>query len=142
VKEREATIRLLTFSSTRCRFLPLCLDLLLGTQNNADGYDHTVAKDQKERSKGDGAHPQSDVSDDDDHQAGEQNQIVGLGKGDAVCGCRRGLLLDVWKKGIDIVERIYNISKTFPKTEKYCLLQQMQKAAISIPSNIAEGYAR
>jgi four helix bundle protein len=50
--------------------------------------------------------------------------------------------LDVWQKGIEIVELIYEISKKFPKEERYGLTAQMQKAAISIPSNIAEGYSR
>ena len=50
--------------------------------------------------------------------------------------------LDVWKKGIEIVELIYEISKKLPKEERYGLTSQMQKAAISIPSNIAEGYSR
>ena len=50
--------------------------------------------------------------------------------------------LDVWKKGIDIVECIYTISRKLPKEEKYGLASQMQRAAVSIPSNIAEGFAR
>lgn len=50
--------------------------------------------------------------------------------------------LEVWKKGIEIVETIYKISKKFPKEERYGLASQMQRAAISIPSNIAEGFAR
>jgi len=50
--------------------------------------------------------------------------------------------LDVWRKGIEIVELIYEISKKLPKEERYGLTSQMQKAAISIPSNIAEGYSR
>lgn len=50
--------------------------------------------------------------------------------------------LDVWRKGIEIVEVIYKISKKLPKEERFGLASQMQKAAISIPSNIAEGYSR
>ncbi|MFC1682726.1 four helix bundle protein [Candidatus Zixiibacteriota bacterium] len=50
--------------------------------------------------------------------------------------------LDVWKKGVDIVEHIYNLSKRFPKEEKYGLVSQVQRAAVSIPSKIAEGFAR
>jgi len=50
--------------------------------------------------------------------------------------------LDVWKKGVDIAEHIYDLSKKFPKEEKYGLTSQVQRAAVSIPSNIAEGFAR
>ena len=50
--------------------------------------------------------------------------------------------LDVWNKGIEIVDLVYDITAKFPKEEKYGLAAHMQKAAISIPSNIAEGHAR
>ena len=50
--------------------------------------------------------------------------------------------LDVWKLGMGLVELIYTISKEFPKDELYGLTSQMRRAAISIPSNIAEGAAR
>lgn len=50
--------------------------------------------------------------------------------------------LRVWRKGIEIVELVYQISKRFPKEEKFSLAIQMQRAAISIPSNIAEGHDR
>ena len=50
--------------------------------------------------------------------------------------------LNVWKKGIGIVDRIYEITENFPQKELYALTSQMQRAAISIPSNIAEGFAR
>jgi four helix bundle protein len=50
--------------------------------------------------------------------------------------------LEVWKKGIEIVEAIYKVSKSFPNEEKYGLASQMQRAAVSIPSNIAEGHSR
>ena len=50
--------------------------------------------------------------------------------------------LDVWKKGIDIVDLIYEITDRFPDREKYGLAIQMQRAAVSIPSNIAEGRRR
>jgi four helix bundle protein len=48
----------------------------------------------------------------------------------------------VWKKGMEIVELTYKITKDFPKSEKFSLASQMQRAAISIPCNIAEGFAR
>ena len=50
--------------------------------------------------------------------------------------------LDVWNKGIDLVTMIYNITKEFPKDELYSLTNQIRRAAVSIPSNIAEGAAR
>ena len=50
--------------------------------------------------------------------------------------------LDVWKKAIDFVTKIYKVTERFPETEKFGLVAQMRRAAISIPSNIAEGAAR
>jgi len=50
--------------------------------------------------------------------------------------------LNVWQKGIEITERIYEITENFPQKELYGLVSQMQRSAISIPSNIAEGFAR
>ena len=50
--------------------------------------------------------------------------------------------LDIWKLGIDLVERIYKLTALFPKEEIYGLISQMRRAAVSIPSNISEGAAR
>ena len=50
--------------------------------------------------------------------------------------------LDVWKKGMDLVEMIYSVSESFPDSERYGLTSQIRRAAISVPSNIAEGAAR
>ena len=50
--------------------------------------------------------------------------------------------LRVWQKGIDLVKEIYKTTKTFPAEERYMLSSQMQRASISIPSNIAEGFRR
>ncbi len=50
--------------------------------------------------------------------------------------------LNVWNKGIEIVDRIYEITKNFPQMELYGLVCQMQRAAVSIPSNIAEGFVK
>lgn len=46
--------------------------------------------------------------------------------------------LDVWKKAFSLVEEVYILTKKFPKEEQYALTDQMHRAAISIPSNIAE----
>lgn len=50
--------------------------------------------------------------------------------------------LEVWKTAMNFVEEIYKISRTFPREEVFGLAGQMQRAAVSIPSNIAEGAAR
>lgn len=50
--------------------------------------------------------------------------------------------LDIWKLGIDLVEKVYNLTGRFPKDEVFGLTSQMRKAAVSVPSNIAEGAAR
>jgi len=50
--------------------------------------------------------------------------------------------LIVWQKSIELVERIFLLTKAFPTSETYGLTSQMKRAAISIPSNIAEGYGR
>ncbi|MGC1455879.1 MAG: four helix bundle protein [Nitrospirota bacterium] len=50
--------------------------------------------------------------------------------------------LDIWKMGLDVVEKVYRISERFPKDEQFGLTSQLRRAAVSIPSNIAEGAAR
>ncbi|MBI4087654.1 MAG: four helix bundle protein [Candidatus Liptonbacteria bacterium] len=50
--------------------------------------------------------------------------------------------LEVWKKSIGLVEKIYELTKQFPREELYGLISQMRRSAISIPSNIAEGSRR
>lgn len=50
--------------------------------------------------------------------------------------------LIVWQKSIQLVTDIYKLTKTFPKEEIYGLASQMQRAVVSIPSNIAEGNDR
>ena len=50
--------------------------------------------------------------------------------------------LEAWKKSIELVKKIYVITKKFPKDEVYGLTNQMRRSAVSIPSNIAEGKTR
>ncbi|MBU0635351.1 MAG: four helix bundle protein [Candidatus Omnitrophica bacterium] len=50
--------------------------------------------------------------------------------------------LKIWQKGIEIVKDIYRLTKIFPKEELYNLTSQMRRSAVSIPSNIAEGFKR
>ncbi len=50
--------------------------------------------------------------------------------------------LDVWKFSMDLVEEIYRVSGKFPSSEMYGLTSQIRRAAVSVPSNIAEGAAR
>ncbi len=50
--------------------------------------------------------------------------------------------LIVWQKAMDLVEETYHIARLLPKEELYSLSDQMRRAAVSIPSNIAEGQAR
>jgi four helix bundle protein len=50
--------------------------------------------------------------------------------------------LRVWRAGIDLVPKVYELASSFPRNEVYGLASQMQRAAVSVPSNIAEGHAR
>jgi len=50
--------------------------------------------------------------------------------------------LEVWKNSINLITRIYSITRNFPKEELYGLTNQMRRCAVSIASNIAEGAAR
>ena len=50
--------------------------------------------------------------------------------------------LTVWQKSMDLVTEIYNLTEKFPKSETYGLVSQMQRSAVAIPSNIAEGQKR
>jgi four helix bundle protein len=50
--------------------------------------------------------------------------------------------LIVWQKSINLVEEVYELTRRFPKEEMYGLAIQMRRAAVSIPSNIAEGSRR
>jgi len=50
--------------------------------------------------------------------------------------------LEAWKVSMQLVKSVYDLTSSFPKEERYGLSQQMRRAAVSIPSNIAEGSGR
>ena len=50
--------------------------------------------------------------------------------------------LIAWQKSMDLVTEIYRCTESFPRTETYGLISQLRRAAVSVPSNIAEGHAR
>ena len=50
--------------------------------------------------------------------------------------------LEVWQTGMDLAVHVYQLTKAFPPEERYGLSSQIQRAAISVPANIAEGWGR
>lgn len=48
----------------------------------------------------------------------------------------------VWRKGMELAEKVYQLTQRFPAEEKFGIVSQMRRAAISVPSNLAEGQAR
>lgn len=50
--------------------------------------------------------------------------------------------LDIWRRSMDVVVRLYRLTATLPKSERFSLVDQMQRAAVSVPSNIAEGHEK
>jgi four helix bundle protein len=50
--------------------------------------------------------------------------------------------LDIWTQSIEFVDKVYDLCENFPKSEIYGISQQIQRSAVSIPSNIAEGCSR
>ena len=50
--------------------------------------------------------------------------------------------LTVWERSMELAEEVYRLTKLMPDTERYGLISQMQRSAVSIPSNIAEGHSR
>ena len=50
--------------------------------------------------------------------------------------------LKVWQKAMELVTEIYGVTALFPKHEMFGLTQQLRRAAVSIPSNLAEGHGR
>ena len=50
--------------------------------------------------------------------------------------------LEVWQRSKELVKTVYILTGKFPKSQQFSLVQHMQRAAVSIPSNIAEGQAK
>jgi four helix bundle protein len=50
--------------------------------------------------------------------------------------------LDAWRHGVDLVVHCYRVTASFPASERYGLVSQMRRAALSIPVNVAEGHCR
>jgi len=50
--------------------------------------------------------------------------------------------LEVWQVSLKLVEEVYRVTRRLPEEEKFGLVSQMRRAAVSIPTNIAEGYGR
>ena len=50
--------------------------------------------------------------------------------------------LEIWQEGIQLADRVYDVTGRFPREEQFGLTSQMRRAAVSVPANIAEGQAR
>jgi four helix bundle protein len=50
--------------------------------------------------------------------------------------------LEIWRLGIELVKEVYGLTRTWPKGESYGLTGQVRRAAVSVPSNLAEGIGR
>ena len=50
--------------------------------------------------------------------------------------------LKIWQKGVALAKQVYRVTEAFPSAERYGLAAQLRRAAVSVPSNIAEGQAR
>lgn len=63
-----------------------------------------------------------------------------MGNGTETIRSYRDLL--VWQRAMDLVTSVYELTSKFPDQEKFGLVSQLRRAAVSIPSNVAEGYGR
>lgn len=50
--------------------------------------------------------------------------------------------LEIWRRGVKLVEDVYAATKSFPREEMYILTSQLRRSAVSVPSNVSEGFAR
>ncbi len=74
-----------------------------------------------------------------DADSGVGSWVLGVGQWWSMQGFRD---LRVWQQAMDLVEQIYRVSEGFPARESYGLTNQLRRAAVSVPSNIAEGHTR
>jgi four helix bundle protein len=87
-----------------------------------------------------------------DAAAEDQREFVGLTDGAigveepclraSTAARRRKMDLLVWRKAHELVLAVYSFTATFPKEERYGLVLQIRRAAVSVPANIAEGFRR
>lgn len=70
---------------------------------------------------------------------GDTISVVSEPEGRTVSGFKD---LWVWKQGMVLTSRIYKLTRKFPKDEMFGLTSQLRRAAVSVPSNVAEGWAR
>jgi four helix bundle protein len=75
-----------------------------------------------------------------------EKRMNGLGIGRALRPAMRSepayKQLDTWQQAMTLVERCYEVTSAFPRSEMYGLTNQIRRAAVSIPSNVAEGFCR
>lgn len=72
-------------------------------------------------------------------EPGDEISVLAEPDGRKVSGFKE---LWVWKQGMVLTSRIYTLTRKFPKEEMFGLTSQLRRAAVSVPSNVAEGWAR
>ena len=75
-------------------------------------------------------------------RSGDASLANEAGGEDCVTGIKSFKDLIAWQKGMDLVAAVYHASETFPSVERFGLAAQLRRAAVSVPSNVAEGYSR